>query len=270
MRTILILGLTAVLATGCGGAGRSDVVASFYPLAWAAQAVDPAASVRNLTPPGAEPHDLELTPRAVAAIQEARLVLYLSHGFQPSVAAAVHDARGRTFDALAGARGSDPHVWLDPVRFAAIVRRIGDALGRPRRGAAVARRVAALDGAYRRGLAHCRSRTFVTTHAAFGYLAHRYGLTMVAITGVDPDAEPTARGLESLVAAVRRDHIRTVFFERLASPTLARTVAREADVRTAVLDPIEGLTPDEARAGQTYLSLMRGNLAALRLALGCR
>ena len=167
-------------------------------------------------------------------------------------------------------RPSDPHVWLDPVLYARIVRRVGLALGRPRAAAALGRRVLALDGAYRRGLAHCRRRSFVTSHAAFGYLAARYDLRQIAITGIDPESEPSPQKLASLARLVRNAHIETVFFERLVSPKLAQTVAREAGVRTAVLDPIEGLTPAEARSGATYLSLMRRNLVALRQVLGCR
>jgi zinc transport system substrate-binding protein len=165
---------------------------------------------------------------------------------------------------------TDPHVWLDPVLYARIVRRIGAALGRPRAAGELAAGVLALDGLYRHGLAHCARREFVTTHAAFGYLAARYGLRQVAITGLDPESEPTARKLASLARLVRRDHIRTVFFERLVTPKLAQTVAREAGVGTAVLDPIEGLTPSEATHGATYLTLMRQNLSALRKELACR
>jgi zinc transport system substrate-binding protein len=128
----------------------------------------------------------------------------------------------------------------------------------------------ALDRAYRHGLAHCARREFVTSHAAFGYLAQRYGLTQVPITGLAPESEPSPQQLASVVRIVRRTHTTTVFFERLVSPRLADTVARETGARTAVLDPIEGLTPSEQSRGQTYLSLMRENLASLRKALGCR
>ncbi len=281
MRIVLVFALAGVLA-GCRGSGnRSQVVAAFYPLAFAAQAVGgPGLDVRNLTPSGAEPHDIELTPKDVAAVQQARLVLYLSHGFQPALEQAVLGAKGRRVDVLQGlelragtgeeAGKSDPHVWLDPILFGRIVRRIGDALGRPRAADALDARLAALDVAYRRGLRDCARRTFVTSHAAFGYLAARYGLKQVAITGLDPEAEPSARRLASLAQLVRRSGTGTVFFERLVSPKLAETVAREAGARTAVLDPIEGLTPSEARSGATYLSLMRQNLAALRSTLRCR
>jgi zinc transport system substrate-binding protein len=287
MRIVLAaaaMACTAALAAGCGssraGGGR-DVVAAFYPLAWAAEAVaGRTATVHDLTPPGTEPHDVELSPRDVARLQRADVVVYVSQGFQPAVEKATDDASGKRVDALAGLRlragtgdegGTvDPHVWLDPVRFARVVRRVGVALGRPRRGDAVAARVVALDRDYRNGLAHCARRDFVTSHGAFGYLAARYGLRQIPITGIDPESEPNARRLESLVRLVRREHVGTVFFERLVSPRLARTVARESGARAAVLDPIEGLTPAEERRGDTYLSVMRRNLAALREALGCR
>jgi len=263
----------ALAGCGAGGSSRDTVVAAFYPLAYAAEQVGgPTYGVLNLTPAGAEPHDIELAPQQVAAIQRARVVLYLSHGFQPAVADALRGAQGRAIDVLAGItlRPGDPHVWLDPVLYARIVRRIGSALGRPQAAARLAMSVLALDGAYRKGLAHCASREFVTTHAAFGYLAARYGLHQVSITGIDPASEPAAQKLVALVQLVRRDHLKTIFFERLVSPKLAQTIAREAHVTTAVLDPIEGLTPSEAAHGATYLSLMRQNLRALRSDLGCR
>jgi zinc transport system substrate-binding protein len=284
MRIVLAISLAA-LAAGCGstsssGGGRR-VVAAFYPLAFAAEVVGGrSVDVRNVTPPGAEPHDVELTPKEVGELQQADVVLYLSHGFQPAVEKAAQAASGKRVDALAGislrsgvgdeAGKTDPHVWLDPVLYARIVRRIGAVLGKPRAAGALAARVAALDGEYRTGLAHCARREFVTSHAAFGYLAARYGLHQLAITGIDPESEPTPRHLAELSKLVRRQHITTVFFERLVSPKLAETVAREAGAHTAVLDPIEGLTPAEAQRGETYLSLMRGNLSRLRSALGCR
>ena len=278
MRIVLVCAC-ALLFAGCGGSGRkTDVVAAFYPLAYAAQTVGgPTLHVRNLTPSGAEPHDIELTPQDVVAVQRARAVIYLSHGFQPALEDAVRDASGTRVDALAGlplnageGGKTDPHVWLDPLLFARIVQRVGVALGRPRAAAALIAKLDALDRDYRTGLAHCARREFVTSHAAFGYLAARYGLRQVPITGVDPESEPSGQQLGSLARLVRRLHVRTVFFERLVSPKLAETVARAAGAKTAVLDPIEGLTPAESARGATYLSVMRQNLAALRKELGCR
>ena len=255
MRTVLALAAVCLLCSACAGVRSRAVVASFYPLAWAA---DPGAV--DLTPPGAAPHDVELTPRQVAEVQEARVVLYLGGGFQPSVERAVRDLHGTAVD-LSSAR--DPHVWLDPVRFAAIVRRAGAALHRSTARQETILRT--IDARYRAGLAHCARRTIVTTQAAFGYLARRYGLHLGASTGVAPDAETTPRALVALVHRIRSEHIPTVFFEPLAARALASTVARETGARTAVLDPIENATADK-----TYPELMLANLRALREALGCR
>jgi zinc transport system substrate-binding protein len=282
---VATLAAAALVAAGCGTAsgakGKTTVVAAFYPLAFVAEQVGGAkVDVENLTPPGAEPHDIELTPGDVGRIQRADVILYLSHGFQPAVEQAAGDAGGKRVDVLAGiglkrgvgdeAGQSDPHVWLDPVLFAGVVKRIGNALGERARANALARRVLALDGEYRAGLAHCKRRDFVTSHAAFGYLAARYGLHQIAITGIDPESEPSPQRLRALIALVRREHVTTVFFERLVSPRLAETVARDAGVKAAVLDPIEGLTPSEQAHVSTYLTLMRQNLRELRSALGCR
>jgi zinc transport system substrate-binding protein len=274
------------MLAGCGSAARSggktSVVAAFYPLAYAAERIGGSqVSVTNLTPPGSEPHDIELAPKAVAQIERADVVLYLSHGFQPAVSDAVKQARGTRVDILAGLSlhaniggeaglTADPHVWLDPVLFAQVVKRIGAALHRPARAAALVADLHRLDRLYRTGLAHCLRKDIVTSHAAFGYLAQRYGLTQVPITGLAPDVEPTAGQLAHVVRIVRKTHTTTIFFERLVSARLSDTVARETGSRTAVLDPIEGLTPSEQSHGETYLTLMQQNLRALQKALGCR
>jgi zinc transport system substrate-binding protein len=284
-RIVLIIFAAAALLTGCGSGGASasaqeTVVAAFYPLAYAAERIGGARyKVDDLTPPGAEPHDLELAPRAVARIESADVVIYLSHGFQPAVSKAADQARGQRVDILAGlplhsASGqeagltADPHVWLDPVLFEQVVKRIGVALHAS--PTPLVKDLQKLDRDYRQGLRNCVRTEIVTSHAAFGYLAKRYGLQQVAITGLTPESEPSPKQLAHVIDLVRRTHATTVFFERLVSPRLADTVAREVHARTAVLDPIEGLTPDEQKHGANYLTLMRQNLANLRKALACR
>jgi zinc transport system substrate-binding protein len=241
-------------------------VAAFYPLAYAAERIGGSAyDVRNLTPPGAEPHDLELTPRTIGDIEKSDVVLYLGHGFQPAVAKAARQGHGQAVDLLAGMplHGSDPHVWLDPVLYERVVRRVASVLHRP--PGRLLEDLRRLDGEYRRGLSHCMRDEIVTSHEAFGYLTQRYGLQQVAITGITPESEPSPQRLAEVVHIVRKTHATTVFFETLVSPRLARTVAHDAGAHTAVLDPIEG-----ASGGATYLTLMRANLSALRKALGCR
>jgi zinc transport system substrate-binding protein len=300
MRTILILalaGVTMIASTCSGQAGggqndRVSVVASFYPLSFAAERIGgECVDVTNLTPPGVEPHDLELTPDAVEAIATADVVLYLGGGFQPAVEDAVGDAEGEVIDVLSvvstvPAQGEqakegldiDPHVWLDPGRFADIVPATGDALERAKipdscgvSGAVNELRsnLADLDNDFRTGLAGCEHDLIVTTHAAFGYLADAYGLHQEAIAGLAPEVEPSPKRLAELVSLVEREGVTTIFTEELISPDVAETLASEAGVKTKVLFTLEGLTKEEADAGEDYLSLMRENLDALRVALHC-
>lgn len=276
-RIVLVLTLLAAL-TACGeesGASadshHTDVIAAFYPLAWAAERVaGDTIDLRNLTPPGTEPHDFELTARDVERIRSADVVLYLGGGFQPAVEDAVEGAEGEAVDLLVGRARGDPHVWLDPIRFAGVVERIAGALERPEGAAEPVAELRALDREYTDGLRHCRRREIVTAHEAFGYLTRRYRLKQVAITGISPEAEPTPRRLEEVVDRVRQTGATTVFFETLISPRLAEAVARETGARTAVLNPLEGLTEEQLDQGEDYLSIMRENLAALREALRCR
>jgi zinc transport system substrate-binding protein len=284
-RIVLVL-VVALAASGCAASGTGSsatrVVAGFYPLAYLAQQIGGAGvAVTNLTPAGAEPHDLELTAGDVREVQDARLVLYLGAGFQPALQRAVEDRSGPSLDLLVdqklatgpdegGHTATDPHVWLDPLRFARMATAVASALDDPGAASGLVRRLRRLDREYRRGLAECARREIVTSHAAFGYLASRYGLEQVPLTGLSPEAEPSPRDLERLVRTVEATSATTVFSERLVSPKLADTVAREAGVTTAVLDPLEGLTGDEVAGGDDYFTVMRRNLAALRQALGCR
>jgi len=283
MKFILILVFAlavAGLAVACGGSGdrsgsRKTVVASFYPLAFAAEQIGgETVSVENLTPPGAEPHDLEVSPSDVSKIKSADLVLLLGHGFQPQL----EDAAGSGPDVVALLDtpaldlhpDGDPHVWLDPIRYMRIVERLGVVLRRPAAASRLLARLRKLDREYRRGLADCVRREIVSSHEAFAYLAERYGLRQIAITGLNPEVEATPQALQETVDAVRASHATTVYFERLVSPRLAETVARETGTKTAVLDPIEGLTDTERKQGADYFTLMRMNLHALQTGLGCR
>jgi zinc transport system substrate-binding protein len=276
MRMILIISLAAV-AVGCGGdegSGEGNgrrVVAGFYPLAYAAERIGgDAIEVTNLTPPGAEPHDVELSARDVERVRTADVVLYLGSGFQPALEDAARDTEGEAVDLLEEVelRPDDPHVWLDPLLYAELAEEIGRVLDRPSDDFVDELRV--LNREFEQGLESCESKEIVTSHDAFGYLAERYGLEQIAITGFAPEAEPSPQKLEDVIAEVRESRATTVFFETLVSPELAETVARETEATTSVLNPLEGLTEAELAEGEDYFSVMNTNLHALRQALRCR
>lgn len=267
---VLVLAGTAGCAGDEGDGDRTRVVVSLYPLAWAAERVGGnAVEVVNLTPPGAEPHDVELSAGDVEAVRDADLVVYGSYpGFQPAVVDAVAQRSGMSVDALGP--DSDPHVWLDPLRFVPLVEEIAAALGRADAAQAPVADLRRLDRQYRNGLADCERRTVVTTHSAFKLLAKRYGLEELSLAGRSPEVEPGPREVERLVGLVRESGATAVFAEPLVSDRVAKTVAREAGIDIAVLDPIEGLSEDRIDAGEDYLSVMRQNLETLRATLGCR
>jgi zinc transport system substrate-binding protein len=288
MLTALVL---LVALTGCGAladddTGRVRVATGFYPLAYVAERVGgDLVEVDNLTQPGAEPHDLELTVQETVAITQADLVVY-EKGFQPAVDTGVEQGtEGVALDAaevvdlapVPGRAGeTDPHFWHDPLRLARLADAVAAELGGADPGhrttyRANARDLAAdleaLDRDFATGLARCERHTIVTSHDAFGYLG-RYDLEVEPITGLAPDAEPTPADLARLQELIRKQGITTVFSERLVSPKMADTLAADLGIRSAVLDPIEGLS--DASAGEDYLSLMRENLTALERANGCR
>ena len=267
--------------SGSAAEGRPTVVTSFYPLTEVARRVGgDTVEVTDLTPAGSEPHDLELTTDDVDRILDADLVIFVGGDFQPAVEDVLEPRDGPALDLLeaVGIEGDDPHFWLDPTLLARAVRPVEAALTElaPAQRAAFAanaetyrRELEDLDEEVATVLRSCERRDLVTAHAAFGHLAERYGLRQRAIAGLSPEAEPDPERLDELADLVEQAGVTTVFTETLVSAETAETLAREADVRTAVLNPIEGLTEGELEAGATYATVMRENAAALREALAC-
>ena len=288
--TVALL-LTAALAGACspsqGAGSKVSVTAAFYPLAFLAEKIGgSAASVTNLTPPGAEPHDLELRPRDVASIRNADLILYL-RGLQPGVDDAVKTItyHARAFNALSLiplrhlADGSvDPHFWLDPTLFtkaaAAIEQRFeqaapADAGVFQHNLIQLDAQLGQLDRDFRSGLAECARHEIFTGHTAFGYLAARYGLRQIGITGLNPEAEPTPKQLTQIIQLARQLRPKVVFAEALVSSRSVDAVARAIGATVHVLNPLEGLLPAQRTAGADYLSLMSENLKTLQQGLAC-
>jgi zinc transport system substrate-binding protein len=300
-------GSTGEQSPGANGSAQSATLAvttSFYPLALAAERIGGEhVTVTNLTKPGAEPHDLELTPQDVAQISKAGLVVYLK-GFQPAVDEAVQtQASTQALDVTSAARltiaasqdehghegetpqehgehgeemTQDPHFWLDPTRYADVATAIASQLATKDPAHATAYQqnaksftdaLTALDSELTAGLKTCASKELVTGHAAFAYLADRYGLEQEGIAGISPDAEPDAATMKAIVEHVKGHAVTTVYAETLVSPALAQTIANETGATVAVLDPIEGLS--DSSAGKDYFEIMRSNLATLKKGQGC-
>lgn len=309
----LAVGSLALTACGAQSPGNGDpdalqVAAAFYPLAHAAElAGGDEVNVSNLTTPGTEAHDLELSPKQIVALTEADVVVYLA-GFQPAVDEAVaqsgashvievsgfarleehaghdeedhedHEGHDHDEDGHEGHDHGelDPHFWLDPTRLAEVVEAISAELAEIAPEAAddfatntatATKALAALDDEFTEGLAECERSEIFVAHAAFGYLTERHGLDQVAVVGLTPHAEPSPTRIAEVQELAREHGATTIFFESRASDAVAEAIAGDLGLRTAVLDPLETL--DEDSAGEDYSAVMRANLEAIRDANAC-
>lgn len=299
----LLVGTTACGTTdGAASDGKVSVVTSFYPLQLAVSQIGGEhVEATNLVKPGTEPHDLELTPKDVARVSDADLLVYL-RGFTGAVDDAAKNQGGdhaydvsksARLDLKAPAEGeeheghdhgeeghdhgpSDPHFWLDPVRYASVATAIGQRLAKAdpehkstylKNAKAFRDRLTTLNKDLTSGLSSCKRTDLITSHAAFGYLAQRVGMTQVPIAGISPQQSPQAETLTRISKLAKKTGAKTIYTETLASPRFAQAVARSSGAKTAVLDPVEGVT--KKSAGSDYFEIMRANLKTLRSGQGC-
>ncbi len=297
--TALSLGLTSAACSTTASQQQSttlQVVTSFYPVEYVAKRIGgDRVDVANLTQPGAEPHDLELTPRQVTTISQSAVTIYLK-GFQTAVDEAVRTAQPKALlDVAPSANldlnytpiedgelrpdeaGTDPHFWLDPLRLAKVSETIAETLSAaaPNNREFFSRNLqtlkadlATLDREFATGLKSCNEKNLVTSHNAFGYLARKYQLAQLPISGLAPEAEPNPQDLARVAKFVSDNSVSTIYSETLINPATAKTIAAETGATTAVLDPLEGLS-DNAN-DQDYFSIMRTNLSTLRTGQSCR
>ena len=272
---------------------KIQVVASFYPLYYfATQIAGNKADVINITPAGAEPHDYEPTAQDIARIESSKLLI-LNGGNLEAWGNKIKDELGSKNITIViagqdlvnkqlvenGQKILDPHVWLDPPLAKQEVQKITQGFIQidpantsfyQSNAQLLENKLDSLDQEYMAGLNSCANTSIVTSHAAFGYLADRYHLTQISITGVSPDEEPSTQKLAEIADMVKRMHIKVIFFESLISPKLSQTIATETGAQTLVLDPIEGISEKDLSAGKDYFTQMEMNLHNLKIALQCK
>ena len=289
--------LSACVTSHVAGPEKLRIVTTFYPLTYIMQRIGGNdIDVMQIVPAGIEPHEYEPTPHDVAMIEYAHALLLNGNGIdawaekfmtqfiqeEKQVIRAVdccNDLSKRLPEETIDP--NDPHTWLDPVLMSAMAIHIRGALRSSayisaqehlvmdKRLELLTQDLTILDEEYKKQLSRCALHDIVTAHDAFGYAGKRYGFTVHSIAGLSPEEEPSPKQMADLTDLIKKLGIDTVFFESLTSPKLAETIAQETGVKTAVLNPIEGLTNEDRLAGKDYLSLMRDNLAALRGALHC-
>jgi len=285
---------------------KVQVTASFFPMAEFAQQIGgDKVTVTNLTPAGVEPHDFEPTPQDIVTIQNSKLFIYNGAGFEAWVERVLPDLENsqtvtvdssKNINLLTGSEEEhahakknheedhahglyDPHIWLNPLLAQKQVDNIlaGLIKADPKnksyyesRATEYKQKLAELDQEFKTDLASCQNHTIITSHNAFGYLAKEYKLSVLPISGLSPDEEPSPKKLAEIADFARAHNVKYIFFETLVSPRLSQTIANEVGAQTLVFNPLEGLTDEEIAAGEGYLSVQRENLVNLRIALNCK
>jgi len=291
MKKLLIICLLVTLISsliGCGGKevknnDKLAVVASFYPMAEFARAVGgDKIEVVTLVPDGAEPHDWEPSPKDLSRLGKAKVFVY--NGIvEPWAKNSLEAVKERKITAVEAGSGlyeidgkTDPHVWISPKKAIQEVESICQVMCEvdaknaelyKKNALAYIGELQKIDKELVELSSKAKRKSFVTSHRAFGHLAADYGLKQNAISGISPEAEPNPKDLKNLVEFVRKEEVKYIFFETLASPKIADMLAKETGVKTAVLDPVEGLDEAGKKAGLTYLKIQKQNVESLKKAL---
>lgn len=170
----------------------------------------------------------------------------------------------------------DPHVWLDPVLAKDMVTFMAEEIAAVDKVNAdyylhnaqlLIDKLDQLDKEYTTAVVQFPNRDIVVSHAAFGYLAYRYGLCQIPVLGISPEQEPDAATLARVIDFSRQHNIKYIFYESTTSPRIAETIAQEIGVETLALNPIGALTQEDINKGYDYFYLMRQNLENLKKAL---
>ncbi len=271
------------------GQTKIQVITSIFPLQEFAQEVGgKQAEVNFLLPPGAEPHTWEPKPSEVLKIAQADIFIYIGAAMEPWADKVAKAASGKKLHLLDLMRSLslsekeqkiDPHIWLDFALDLKIIDLIAATLSKiaPDQAAYFQQnaheyqeKLKNLDRKYQKMLTNCRQRSLILGgHAAFGYLAQRYGLQQIALSGINPNAEPTPKRMAEVIAIARKEKAKFIFAEEMVNPRLAKALAKEAGVQILILNPGANLTKKQRAAKVTFLDLMERNLDNLKKGLAC-
>jgi len=287
MKNMALIGLIAMLG-GCSPAlpplpEKLNVSTTFYPLTFLAKRIGADAAIVTQVVPGAtEPHDFEPTPQEVSAVYNSKVFLLNGAGLEPwaeDITEELDEKGIAVIRATEGMESGNPHIWLDPVSMKAITLHVRDAFLKADPAHARVYKASAtkliydldaLHAYFKTKLKKCARKRVIVSHDAFGHLAKRYGFETLSVAGLSPDEEPSPKIMADIINTAKREKVTVIFSETLASPKLAEAVARGANAEVRVLNPLEGLTPEEEAAGRDYLSIMRENAGNLAIALQCK
>lgn len=282
---------------------KINVVASFYPLYDLTKKIGGGhVHVVSATPAGVEPHDWEPKTKDISQILKSDLFVYQGAGLEGWVQELLKSKKAdakvleveassgleliKAEDGDEGHEGGkeedhehgkfDPHAWLSPRNAKKMAENIKNGLVQVDAAhqadyeanfLALSGQLDDLDQKFKTELGKTAKKDIVVSHKAFAYLCRDYGLNQKAIMGLSPDSEPTAQDMKRINSFIKDNHVKYIFFEELVSDKLAKTLANDLKIETMVLNPLEGLTDEQQKAGDDYFSIMEKNLQNLVKAL---
>ncbi len=256
------------------------IYTSFYPIYdFTSKIVGDKYKVVNITPSGEEPHDFEPTPKQIEELYDADALLINGLEMEHWLDSAPKEIKNKAYivtDSIVTRKENnvvDPHVWLSIKNARIELKNIYNYVIEldPNNKEYYEsnynkydNEFALLQADYKESLKNLSKPYLVTSHAAFGYLCDEFGLTQLYLSGLEPDATPTAKDIEKIIDAVNKYKITTIFYEEMVGPEIAKKIANETGVKCEVLCTLESLTQDELNNHEDYLSKMRDNLIKIK------
>lgn len=292
-KVFLVIIAIVLLLTSCttGKKANNDegekpiVYASFYPLYFLADEIGKDnIDLRIVIPNGTEPHDYEPSVKQLNDIEKADIFIYNGAGLESwadklleaiidekKIISASEEVELNKIDGVA-----DPHIWLDPYNMDKIGKRIKEgfiALDSKNKEEyennykELSGKLRKLDNDYSTALKDKKKDKILVSHAAFGYMADRYKFDQIPVAGISPEQEPSPKTIANIIDLAKKNEIKYIFLETLASPKTVSVIAEEANLEILTLNPIAGLTEEEQKNGEDYISIMEKNIESLKKAL---
>ncbi|NEW63376.1 zinc ABC transporter substrate-binding protein [Granulicatella sp. zg-ZJ] len=275
---------------------KLSVVTSFYPVYYMTQAIaGEHANVSMLIEGAVEPHDFEPSAKDIALIDKAKVFVYSSNNMETWVKS-VQDGLGKESKVAFIESGKDvsfikgkghhhdhdgdhkddhdededvldPHIWLDPETAKAQVKTIAEGLiaadaahkaDYEKNRDMLLEKLDVLAKKYDAAFKNATNKAFVTQHAAFGYIAHRYDLEQEAISGLQAK-EPTAQDIAEVVEEMKEHKLTTIYVDPGSSQATANAVAKETGASIETLYTMESKVE-----GKDFLQILEENLVSLQ------
>jgi len=296
MKKIIILSMLILSLTGCGNSvplkkvdntkNKITIITTLFPVYDFAKSIGGnKADVILLIPPGTEPHGYEPTASDLVNINNADVFAYTGDFMEKWVSGILNSLTNPNLEIVDTSKGTeiisgDPHIWLDFEHDKIMAKNIADAIIKKdinnknyyeKNLQDLTEKFNKIDNDYRTTISSCQTKEIVYGgHYAFGYLVRRFGLEYIAAQGLSPDSEPTAKGLIDLVDQVKRDGVKYIFYEELASPKVAETISHEANAKMLLLNNLESLPKNDIENGKTFIDAMYQSLDNIKVGLDCK